>query len=114
MRTGLLLLAAALSGCTVIGHEKIEGWPALEMVEHYVSHKEMRDRCGKYTGPFSSPEACAEFNLETKRCDIWYSADFPPPQFVVEHERLHCSGVDHIGETEMRDFFTRWRASKLD
>jgi hypothetical protein len=30
---------------------------------------------------------------------------------VVEHERLHCQGHDHIGETAMRDFLTRYRAA---
>ena len=107
-----LLLTVFVSGCTVIGHEKIEGWPELAVTEHYVSHKEMRDRCGKYLGPFSSPEACAEFNLDTKRCDIWFSADFPPAAFIVEHERLHCGGFDHVGETEMRDFLAKWKAVK--
>jgi hypothetical protein len=101
----ILFLAGA---CTTVGHEKVAGWPKLEVVEHYVPHHEMRDRCVKYAGWGMSPEACAEFNLAEMRCDIWFSADFPPPPAFVKHERMHCEGYDHVGETNMRDFLAGW------
>jgi hypothetical protein len=100
----LAVLTQFLAACTSIGHEKVEGWPKLAVVEHYVPHHEMRDRCAKYTPWGSSPEACAEFNLLARRCDLYFSADFPPPAFFVKHERMHCDGYDHEGETHMRDF----------
>jgi hypothetical protein len=97
------LLVVWLAGCTAIdGHQQVRGWPKLEVVEHYVPHHVMRDRCVRYTGFGMSPEACAEFNLLENRCDIWYSADFPPQRFIVEHERLHCAGYDHYGSTAMQ------------
>ena len=102
-----------LSACTVIdGHQKVEGWPKLTVREHYVPHWQMRDHCVKYTPWWGSPEACAEFNLQARTCDIWFSADFPPPQAFIEHERMHCEGYDHIGDTEMRDFLARYNASR--
>lgn len=67
-----------MAGCTVVGHEKVEGWPELEIREHYVAHSVMRDKCAKYVGFGMSPEACAEFNLVAGTCDIWHSAEFPP------------------------------------
>ena len=91
----------------MVGHQKVEGWPQLTVVEHYVPHWQMRDRCVKYAPFGMSPEACAEFNLETRTCDLWFSADFPPPKSFIEHERMHCDGYDHIGETNMRDFLAR-------
>ena len=103
-----VLVSAIASGCTVMGGERVEGWPQLTVVEHHVSHKEMRDRCGKYLGPFSSPEACAEFDFAALRCDIWFSADFPPPAFIVTHERQHCLGYEHEGEHEMRAILARY------
>src|ERR1700741_287705 len=87
-----------LNACTVIGHTKVEGWPQLTVYEHYVPHAEMRDRCVKDAAWGTSPEACAEFNLATLRCGLWFSADFPPPAFFVKHERMHCQGYDHEGE----------------
>src|ERR1041384_6878369 len=94
-----VLFPLFLGACTTIGHEKVEGWPELKVVEHYVPHHVMRDRCAKYTSWGSFPEACAEFNLAELRCDLWFSADFPPPKGFIEHERMHCAGYDHTGET---------------
>jgi hypothetical protein len=106
----LFPLFLSLGACTSIGHEKVEGWPELTVVEHYVPHHVMRDRCVKYTPFGSSPEACAEFNLAEKRCDLWFSADFPPPKAFIQHERMHCAGYDHVGETNMRNFLANWNA----
>jgi hypothetical protein len=107
-----VLFPLFLGACTSVGHEKVEGWPDLMVIEHYVPHHEMRDRCVKYAAPGLSPEACAEFNLVERRCDIWYSADFPPPQAFIKHERLHCQGYDHEGESNMREFLARYLAAQ--
>jgi len=108
-------LAAVLSlfaaSCSVIGHERVAGWPQLEIVEHYVTHAEMRDRCSRYVAFGSSPEACAEFDLAQGKCHIWFSADFPPPPFVVKHERLHCEGYDHVGEGNMAAYLKYYQAT---
>jgi hypothetical protein len=107
----LLVLAAALAGCTTIGHERVEGWPELVVTEYRVPAAQMRERCRKYVGFLQVPLACAEFNLAAKRCVIWLDAGYAPA-WVVEHERLHCQGFDHVGSTAMRDFLVRWRAAQ--
>ena len=104
MRRAPVLLAALLGACTTIAHEKVEGWPQLQIVEHYVPHAQMRDRCARYVGFGMSPEACAEFDLAAGKCHIWFSADFPPQRFIVQHERLHCAGYDHAGSTGMQQY----------
>jgi hypothetical protein len=106
----IILLVAASAACSTVGHEKVEGWPDLMIVEHRVSSGEMYDRCRKYVAFGMLPMACAEFNLATRRCDIWLIEGFAP-RSIVEHERLHCQGHDHVGETAMRDFLTRYRAA---
>jgi hypothetical protein len=106
-QASLVLLAMVLSACTVIGHEKVAGWPALEIAEHYVPHPEMRERCAKYVGFGMSPEACAEFDLAARRCNLWFSADFPPNAWIVEHERLHCQGYDHVGAGTLKEILAR-------
>jgi hypothetical protein len=108
---GISLLA--VTGCTIIGHEKIPDWPSLEVREHYVAHHIMRDKCSRYVAFGMSPEACAEFNLNAGTCDIWYSADFPPGPGVVEHERMHCEGYDHIGGQVLRKLHAAWRQQQL-
>ena len=107
MRRAYVLLAALLSACTTIEHQRVEGWPKLEIVEHYVPHREMQDRCVRYVGFGMAPEACAEFDLAARKCHIWYSADSPPLSFVRKHEHLHCAGYDHVGSTAMQQFLTQ-------
>jgi hypothetical protein len=104
--------ALAISACTMIGHERVSDWPQLAIVEHHVAHAEMRSHCARYAGFGMSPEACAEFNFAQARCDVWYSADFPPPRLVVEHERLHCRGYDHVGEASLSLILARYRAAQ--
>ena len=54
-------------------------------------------------GAAALPLACAEFNLVARRCDIWLSQSFAP-RAIVEHERMHCAGYDHVGSTNMKRF----------
>ena len=106
-----LCLALLACGCTVIGHEKVEGWPPLQVVEHHVPHEAMLKRCSKYVGFGMVPLACAEFDFAAARCHIWYSIEEPPSRLVAEHEKLHCEGYDHVGETKMQEFLEQYRAS---
>ena len=107
----LVALAASpmAAGCTMVAHEKVADWPNLQMREHYVPHHVMRDKCSKYVPIGMSPDACAEFNLHAGTCDIWYSADFPPGRGVIEHERLHCRGYDHIGGDVLKRAVAAWK-----
>ncbi|MGQ0750106.1 MAG: hypothetical protein ACT4PS_06175 [Betaproteobacteria bacterium] len=105
----LLLASMHLPGCTIVGHQKVPGWPELTVREHYVPHHVMRDKCAKYVPVGMSPDACMEFNLYSGTCDIWYSADFPPGPGVIEHERLHCRGYDHIGGNVLSRAVAAWQ-----
>jgi hypothetical protein len=107
-----MLLAALLAGCAVIGREPVAGWPELTIVEHRVSAAQVRARCSKYAGPALLVLGCAEFHLAARRCDIWLIERLSP-SFVVEHERLHCRGYDHAGETALRDLLDRHRDAAL-
>lgn len=111
------LLAAVIllgmAGCATIDEEhRVAGWPELRVVEHYVSDDAMRQRCSKYVAFGMLPEACSEFDFGRGECHVWFSKDFPPAGFVVRHERLHCQGYDHPGETTMRDILARYREAQ--
>jgi hypothetical protein len=110
LRVGLAALLMLGAGCTAIGHQQVLGWPELEIIEYHVPTRDLYERCSRYMGVGMLPEACAEFDLTERRCHIWLSADFPPPRYVVEHERLHCRGYDHIGMSTMKGILERYRA----
>ena len=113
MKTLLLnsaVLCAALAGCAVIdGHQRVAGWPELKIIEHHVAHAEMRDRCQRAVSMLSSPEGCTYFFLDRREAHIYLSKDFPT-RWVLEHERLHAAGYDHIGSTAMQRMLANWKA----
>jgi hypothetical protein len=100
-------MAMLLTACSTIEHQRVSGWPELEIVEHYVPYREMQERCVRYVGFGMAPEACAEFDLAARKCHIWYSAESPRLKFIRDHERLHCAGYDHVGSTAMQQFLTQ-------
>lgn len=113
MRAALLILA--LAGCTTIDAHRPPppAWPRLEVFEHRVGAAEMLRRCYRYVSlPMklmgSIPFACAEVNFAARRCDIW--AVFDAEEGVMEHEREHCAGRDHIGDSTLGDALLAWRA----
>lgn len=105
MKRSLIFLA--LVGCGAIDAHKAppKGWPDLQVIEHFVPHAEMRDKCSKYVPWYASAEACAEWHFDKDECHIWFSKDFPPQQWVIEHERMHCAGYDHVDSTAASDAF---------
>jgi hypothetical protein len=106
---GLLVLSAALGGCAVIDqHQKVPGWPELKVIEHHVAGYEVRDRCSRYAPPFSMPLGCTLFYLDQSEAHIYVSKDFPS-QWVLEHERLHAAGYDHVGSTAMQRMLEKWK-----
>lgn len=106
----LLGLCASLSGCAVINqHARVADWPDLKVVEHHVSHAEMHERCKRFVGPLMSPAGCTLFYLDQSEAHIYVSKDFPN-RYVLEHERLHAAGYDHIGSDNMQRVVERWKA----
>jgi hypothetical protein len=109
-RTIPLALCFFLNACTVIDqHARVPGWPELKVLEHHVSHEEMRNRCMRFMAPYMSPEGCTVFYLDQAEAHIYVSKDFPSRQ-VLEHEHLHAAGYDHIGSDSMKRILERWKA----
>lgn len=108
-----MLGGGSVAACTTIDEhtEPPKDWPDLSITEHYVPHAQMRDRCVKYTAWYLNPEACMEVHFDTKVCDLWFSADFPPPQLFVQHERMHCAGYQHPGDTQLSDAWNNYKAA---
>jgi hypothetical protein len=104
------LILAGLAGCaTIDSHQRIAGWPELKVIEHHVSNREMRDRCEPYVGPWMSAQGCTLFFLDRREAHIYVSKEFPS-QPVLEHERLHAAGYDHVGSVAMQGILKNWQA----
>jgi hypothetical protein len=118
MKSAVVVMVLAAAGCASTGgqptHVKVAGWPALEVVEHYVAHAEMRKRCARFVVRFgANPLACAEFNFDAGRCDIWYSRELGPRPELIRHERLHCAGYDHLGDDAMEKMLAAWKRRQV-
>lgn len=108
-----LLLLWLLGGCSVMNtHQPVPDWPELKVVEYHVPHAEMRDRCMPFVPRFSSPAGCTLFYFERQEAHIYVSKDLPG-RGVLEHERLHAAGYDHIGSKSMRRMLAAWKAAQV-
>lgn len=109
----VLLLAV---GCTTISPEHKDapaGWPELKVTENVVGTADMVSKCYatlslpmKLLGGI--PMACAWVDLCAGTCSIYVTAW--SPEGVLDHERLHCKGHDHLGDDTMVRVFNAFRA----
>ena len=112
MRQLIALVVLLTAGCSTIDpHNRVEGWPELQVIEYRVAYEEMRARCDRYVAFGMIPLACAEFHLDARSCHIWLDRDYAPAH-IVEHERMHCLGYQHPGDDGMAVMFGKWRASR--
>lgn len=89
---------ALLSACSSIDHQRgaPADWPQL----HVVVHREGFMPCE----PLLS--GCAVADFCTRRCDVYLRVAVPG---LEAHERAHCAGLDHPGESTMA---AAWAAYK--
>jgi hypothetical protein len=110
----------ATAGCSSTGGLAIMSsnappadWPTLKVVVHSVPNIKFRDVCAKITSPWQQiPPACAVAVFETGVCHIFTTVDFPPSAMQLRHERGHCAGEDHIGESTNADAWAAYKARK--
>ena len=132
------ILPAALAGCTTLAYVAAPpDFPALRVVEHALPNVAFKDKCGPSvrtghhvatgvaallmgaTVPYAvlaaaigpTVEACAELDFKAGECRVYYSADFPPGETILRHEReKRCKGYDNPGDDAVRG---AWAAYKL-
>src|SRR5919202_3745492 len=105
-----LSLVILTSGCSTIdSHTRVPDWPELKVIEHHVSHREMNDRCAPYTAFLMQPLGCTLFMFDIREAHIYVSKELPL-NWVLEHERLHAAGYDHIGSSAMKRLWDGWKA----
>lgn len=97
------ILFCVVKGCTTIDTHTPppRDWPVLKQSVIYT--QDAPRICAKYA-PLSI--ACAEVNFIRRTCVIYTSVDW---KHVLEHERQHCEGYDHHGESTLRDLWARYK-----
>lgn len=83
-------------------------WPLLRVVEHRVERTVVENRCAPYVPWYSVALACAEWHFAAGECHVWITPD--SSRFVIEHELLHCRGLDHPGASSARDAWHTYSA----
>lgn len=104
----LLTMVVMLAGCmTTIdtGRGPPPDWPELEIVVMRVSEATARYYCP--AGFMQTVYACTIPSFADGRCLIYLASDSPS---ILEHEKLHCKGYDHRGESAARDSWAKWKA----
>ncbi len=105
------VLGASLTGCATIDtHQRVPGWPELKVVEHHVTGEEVVERCQQNAPRFTVPEACTLFYLPHGEAHIYVRKD-SAYRWVLNHERLHAAGYDHVGSTAMQRMLETWKAN---
>ena len=106
------IAAGLLAGCqTIDNHNRVPDWPELKIIEHRVPTAEMWERCQRYVPRFSLPAGCTMFYFSRGEAHI-YVSDTDESSLVLQHERLHARGYDHIGSTGMARALQSWRSSQ--
>lgn len=107
MRRTLLAATVLLAGCATtidLSRRPPADWPQLEVVVQRVSEAEVKRICANEN--LLIGYACTAVYFDTRKCFIYLASSDPE---VLAHERLHCLGYDHPGESTMRNAWTRWR-----
>lgn len=117
MQVALAIVLLLLVGCATTIDEKSAApdWPRLTVQRNVVSFTEVVRRCYRYMSLAMKlaggiPLACAEVDFAQMRCDIWITADATHETLV--HERHHCLGMEHPGETTLTDAWNSYKRSK--
>lgn len=111
MRYALILTAALLSGCAqfiTIMDEHTP--PPSDFPRMAIAFEELEDAEFVKWCP-GHADACPRFNFQDRVCIVIHRAWFP--DWMREHEMLHCRGYDHYGATSVRDTWEQYKRRKL-
>ena len=116
MRRMRYLLMLALMGCTTTKLLDIdysikppEDWPDLEERITYADVPTVQRWCNMPAAIRDRAFNCAVVSFRYGLCMIYLSTN---DHAALEHERAHCRGYDHVGDTNRsRNAWERWKAS---
>ncbi len=114
------LLPLLLAGCVAVPTATIDlsqkppaDWPTLEVKLQQSPQQQFDVICGKSPLPFVVHRiSCAQVDFSQGKCWILVRAGETLEPYWEEHERQHCAGYDHHGESTLRDSWAKYKASR--
>lgn len=110
----ILLLVVFLCGCVTklvdidYNIRPPEDWPYLQERITYGSIEEVHRWCNMPEAMRDRAFNCATVNFDRRTCSIYLSHQHIPG--ALEHERAHCRGYDHVGDTNRsRNAWEQWK-----
>lgn len=108
------LVVLFLSGCAQL--VKIDysvsppaDWPKLEEKLSYVAAQDLPKFCGPKPAQ-GHAEGCSVVHFGYEVCYIYLANKAPE---LLEHERAHCKGYDHVGQAgRSQQAWERWKSLK--
>lgn len=102
-----------LSGCAMVpttttidaSRAPPAGWPNLTVTVIHTTESDVARRCS--ATKMIEAWGCTLPQFQTGRCFILIAKE---DSSVLEHEKMHCLGYDHPGESTMRDAWAKWKA----
>lgn len=83
-------------------------WPKLDERVYTLSAEAVTRTCWHIPQPPRGEPACAVISFERRTCDIYVTESRRKAMYIA-HERTHCAGEDHPGESTLRDAWDFWR-----
>lgn len=111
LRYALLAVTFALSACASIDTHRVPpaDWPQLAVRIVTQELRQVQRTCRNDFWPQNQVNACAIADFAHRTCYIYTWTD---DAAVLEHERAHCAGYDHPGESGMRDAWTNHQRAR--
>lgn len=105
MRYLAVLLLAGCATANIDAHRPPPSdWPALREQVVKASREEVRQRCIGASRTSYEPAGCALVYFSKGECIILDAG------VDMDHERMHCRGYDHPGDSSFRDAWERYKA----
>ena len=117
MKNFVIALAIFLAGCATFIDQHKEppaDWPLLTVREHRLDLWPLIKQCYpsvstfmKLLGGFAN--ACAWIDLRAMTCDIYVHSASAEDDPILAHEREHCDGKDHFGDSTLANLWAAWK-----
>lgn len=115
-----MLVVLLLAGCataetyTQIDYSRAPSadWPKLREIVYDVPAVKLREYCKGTPTVGPSLVACTGYNFLEGWCAIFLVEAHPNRAALLAHERAHCAGYDHPGETFTRDAWERHKQGR--
>jgi hypothetical protein len=114
-RFGVAVLASWSVGACVITpiddrREPPRDWPALSVKVERATEP-LAKLCNLRSTVAEPLVGCSVVNFDRRDCVIYLAVD---SRTVLEHERMHCLGYDHPGESTFRVAWERYKQVRRD